>query len=532
MPLVDHGVEPIRSCSRRADSRARGPNHDGTMALPARSAARGVRGLAAAARCPCVAVARAPASASPRTPATVAPVSFRNHVIPVLTKAGCNSGACHGAAAGKNGFSADAARLRPGRRLRHDHAAGRRPPRQQARAGQEPAAAEADRDRARTWAASGSRPGSPAYDVLARWIASGMPAPSRRRSAVRLARGHARRSRRSSPAHVTPLRVTRDASPTARPRTSRAVVAVRVGRRDRRAGRRPRAGHHQGPGRDGGQRELPDRRRADARPVAVSDAGARRRSFASAARHNRIDDLVLDKLRQLQHSRRRAWPADAVFIRRAFLDAAGILPTRAEVEAFRRRHRRPTSARRSSIACCSGRSSWTTGPTSGRTCCSCRAASLGRNNVRDVLRLDSRDVAANTPWDRFVYELTTASGTHRRERRRQLLPDPPQPDRDRRELHAGVSRPDADLRALPQPPDGEVDADRLLRVREPLRAGRGEGRRRRRPPRATRRRSVSTPDGDILHPRLGVPMPPRPLDGVPMASARAARIAAPMSRAG
>ena len=36
----------------------------------------------------------------------VAPAhSFRNHVIPVLTKAGCNSGACHGAAAGKNGFA-------------------------------------------------------------------------------------------------------------------------------------------------------------------------------------------------------------------------------------------------------------------------------------------------------------------------------------------------------------------------------------------------------------------------------------------
>ncbi|MFO0951362.1 MAG: DUF1549 and DUF1553 domain-containing protein [Isosphaeraceae bacterium] len=30
--------------------------------------------------------------------------SFRNHVEPVLTRAGCNSGACHGAAAGKNGF--------------------------------------------------------------------------------------------------------------------------------------------------------------------------------------------------------------------------------------------------------------------------------------------------------------------------------------------------------------------------------------------------------------------------------------------
>ena len=30
--------------------------------------------------------------------------SFRNHVIPVMTKAGCNQGACHGALAGKNGF--------------------------------------------------------------------------------------------------------------------------------------------------------------------------------------------------------------------------------------------------------------------------------------------------------------------------------------------------------------------------------------------------------------------------------------------
>src|SRR2546423_10737185 len=31
-------------------------------------------------------------------------VSFRNHVLPVLTKATCNSGACHGALAGKGGL--------------------------------------------------------------------------------------------------------------------------------------------------------------------------------------------------------------------------------------------------------------------------------------------------------------------------------------------------------------------------------------------------------------------------------------------
>src|SRR5262249_10273715 len=30
--------------------------------------------------------------------------TFRNDVVPVMSKVGCNSGACHGAAAGKNGF--------------------------------------------------------------------------------------------------------------------------------------------------------------------------------------------------------------------------------------------------------------------------------------------------------------------------------------------------------------------------------------------------------------------------------------------
>src|ERR1700686_4707413 len=30
--------------------------------------------------------------------------SFRNDVIPVMTKVGCNQGACHGALSGKNGF--------------------------------------------------------------------------------------------------------------------------------------------------------------------------------------------------------------------------------------------------------------------------------------------------------------------------------------------------------------------------------------------------------------------------------------------
>src|SRR6266446_7351652 len=46
------------------------------------------------------------ASAAVRVKGAQAPFiwSFRNHVIPLMTKMGCNSGACHGALAGKNGF--------------------------------------------------------------------------------------------------------------------------------------------------------------------------------------------------------------------------------------------------------------------------------------------------------------------------------------------------------------------------------------------------------------------------------------------
>src|SRR5690348_16047574 len=37
-------------------------------------------------------------------PAPAAPVSFRNEVMAVLSRAGCNAGACHGNQNGKNGF--------------------------------------------------------------------------------------------------------------------------------------------------------------------------------------------------------------------------------------------------------------------------------------------------------------------------------------------------------------------------------------------------------------------------------------------
>src|ERR1700722_7756954 len=37
-------------------------------------------------------------------PAAEPPISFRHEVMPVLTRSGCNAGACHGYSLGKNGF--------------------------------------------------------------------------------------------------------------------------------------------------------------------------------------------------------------------------------------------------------------------------------------------------------------------------------------------------------------------------------------------------------------------------------------------
>ncbi len=71
--------------------------------------------------------------------------SFRNHVESVLSKTGCNSGACHGAFAGKKGFKLSLRGLRRPGRLCHPHPPGPRPPGGAGRSGPQPAADQADR---------------------------------------------------------------------------------------------------------------------------------------------------------------------------------------------------------------------------------------------------------------------------------------------------------------------------------------------------------------------------------------------------
>ena len=134
------------------------------------------------------------------------PVTFERDVEPILTRAGCNAGACHGKSRGQNGFALSLLGFDPD--FDHDaiarEARGRRV---------FPAAPEESLLLRKATAAvphGGGRrlePGTPFYETVRRWIAVGLPrtppeAPRLERIAVEPT------ERRLKPEEGFPLRVT------------------------------------------------------------------------------------------------------------------------------------------------------------------------------------------------------------------------------------------------------------------------------------------------------------------------------------
>lgn len=100
--------------------------------------------------------------------------SFRNDVIPVLTRAGCNQGSCHGAAAGKNGFRLSLFGYDPA----HDHRALTRELRGRRLELAEPEASLMLLKPTRKVPHKGGKrlePGGSMYETLRAWIAAGAP---------------------------------------------------------------------------------------------------------------------------------------------------------------------------------------------------------------------------------------------------------------------------------------------------------------------------------------------------------------------
>jgi hypothetical protein len=130
--------------------------------------------------------------------------------------------------------------------------------------------------------------------------------------------------------------------------------------------------------------------------------------YEKAPRHNFIDDLVLAKLRQL-HIAPSEPASDAAFIRRAFLDAAGILPTPAERDRFLA-DRAPDKRARLVDALLERPEFVDYWAYKWSDVLLVSTRKLSRKNAQAFYTWIRDAVAANKPWDAFARELTTASG--------------------------------------------------------------------------------------------------------------------------
>ena len=330
--------------------------------------------------------------------------SFRNDVQPVLTKMGCNSGPCHGAAAGKNGFKLT---LR-GYDSQTDYftlthqALARRTERM------EPAKSLILLKPTLTIPHGGGKRfavGSPEYQVVSGWIAQGMPAPQ------------------DSDARVLQIDVfPQEAS--LRPGAEQQLVVTATFSDGRKedvtrwakfdSGNEGVAtvdndGHvtmhsfGEAPVTVWYQSHVTFSRLRIPFPYALAQT-----VFTRAPRRNYIDDDILHHLEVL-HIPPSPPAGDSEFIRRAFLDAAGILPSPAEVEEFlkdtspdkRERLIQTILQRPEFVDYWAYKWSDLLLVTSNH---------LSDEEMWSYYNWIHDSVAGNKAWDKFVYEIVTATG--------------------------------------------------------------------------------------------------------------------------
>jgi hypothetical protein len=262
-------------------------------------------------------------------PLGAAEVSFRNHVQPILAKTGCSSGACHGAAAGQGGFKlslrgydneGDFLTLTRG-------AFGRR-------------ISTTDPARSlflmKTTAAVPHKGGerfkvhSPEWETLVEWVAQGAPGPKADDvkierievlpPTVKLKAGQVQQF--AVKAHFSDGHsedVTRYAKYTA---TNQTVVNVDD------LGNVTVVGHGESAVTAWFLQKI-----TFATVEVPFENSVAPEVFTGAPRRNWIDDLVLEKLRELNIPPSPRC-TDEEFLRRVYLDTIGVLPTAGEVRAF------------------------------------------------------------------------------------------------------------------------------------------------------------------------------------------------------
>jgi hypothetical protein len=431
--------------------------------------------------------------------------SFRNHIIPALTRAGCNSGACHGALAGKGGLKLSLRGYDP----ETDHfvltrqARGRRIDRR------EPAQSLLLRKPTMAVDHGGGlrvEVDSPDFRMLADWVAAGAPGPG------------------DDDLRIVRLEVLPQTA-VLKPK-DRLHVVVRAWYSD---------GHSEDVTRwakfnssedlvatvDANGQVTVQGNGETAITVWFSNLVAANRIasplandldakvFTDAAQNNYIDDLVTRKLRNLNIPP-SGLSSDAEFIRRAYLDAAGILPTPDEVRKFVSDKRNDKRSRLIDALLARPEfvdywaHKWS-------DLLLINTKRLPQPAVWAFYQFVHRSVADNKPWDRFAREIITARGNSMRDGPVNYFV-----------LHKDVS----DLTEATSITFLGTSITCCRCHNHPLEKwtqdqywsmanlfGRVALKNGDRPGEVT---VQSQPDGDVPHLRRGVPMPPTPLDGKPL----------------
>jgi Protein of unknown function (DUF1553)/Protein of unknown function (DUF1549) len=438
-----------------------------------------------------------------------AAVSFVNHVVPILTKLGCNSGACHGALAGKGGMKLSLRGYDP----EADHFVLTRQANARRVNRQEPARSLILMKPTLALSHGGGLKldvKSREFQILADWIADGAP-------------GIAKTDARIERIEAFPPRIM------AAPKDSLQVI-VRAWYSDGHAEDVTRWAKYSstedliagvddhGAVKIAGHGEaaivvLYSNQVALVRIASPFDNAIEPKVFARSPRHNFIDDLVLKKLEAL-----RIPPSpqcsDHEFIRRAYLDSLGVLPTPEEVRRFTDDAR--TDRRAKLIDAILERPEfidyWTY-KWSDLLLISSRKLSMPA--VRSFNHFVRQSVADNKSWDRFARDILTVRGNTLQNGQANyfmLHKDISDLTESTAVTFMGMSITCARCHNHPLEKWTQDQYWSMANLFSQIAIKNGD--------RAGEFSIQSTSEGDVLHPRRGIPMPPSPLDGERVGSSK------------